>query len=170
MHWDLAPENNFGKIKLGHILCIFRMMSHSFQQKILPIWKGAHTDFKRMMPVQWQTWHQQCYNFRERCKKCAILRKHNSEHNLSLITAAAPFIAYINNWSHNNLSRWAIIDNISIRSVLDHKRGPVIRHSVRWLGASANMYLMEHKNIQSHILTCEWIRWKVLMCGIVMND
>ena len=82
-------------------------------------------------------WH----NFRESCKKCATLRKHYSEHNLSLITAAAPFIAYINNWSHNNFSMWAIIDNSSIRWMLDHKRGPVIRHSVRWLGASANMYL-----------------------------
>ena len=33
---------------------------------------------------------------------------------------------------------------------VDHKSGPVIRHSVRWLGASANIYLMEqdHKSLK----------------------
>ena len=92
-------------------------------------------------------WH----NFRESCKKCAILRKHDSEHNLSLITAAAPSIAYINNWSHT--TSW-VCEQLLITSVLDHKSGPVIRHSVRWLGASANMYL----NMNYIWLSDEWLR------------
>ena len=102
------------------------------------LWKTPHWFQKNDACVMTNLASVMWHNFRESCKKCAILREHDSEHNLSLITAAAPFIAYINNWSHNNSS---LCEQLLITSVLDHKRGPVIRHSVRWLGASANMYL-----------------------------
>ena len=77
-----------------------------------------------------------------------------------LITVAPSlFNANINNWSHSSLcyiqnkisvlaflELWEVVDKFVYRIwrlVLYHKRGPVIRHSVRWLGASANIYLVE---------------------------